>query len=91
MIENGQVAYGFDVEVAGDFEAVRGRVVEALGVITILLYLHLFFAPYRRLRQGVGSGDLVKAGHALTQIRRLVAINMGLGLITIFVALVGAN
>ncbi len=39
MIENGQVAYGFDVEVAGDFEAVRGRVVEALkgqgfGVLT---------------------------------------------------------
>lgn len=67
------------------------NIMQALGVIMILLYLHLFFAPYRRLRQGVGSGDLVKAGHALTQIRRLVAINMGLGLITIFVALVGAN
>lgn len=39
MIEQGQVAYGFDVEVAGGFEAVRGRVVEALkaqgfGVLT---------------------------------------------------------
>ncbi len=39
MLEEGQVAYGFDVEVAGSFEAVRGRVVEALkgqgfGVLT---------------------------------------------------------
>ncbi len=39
MIEEGQVAYGFDVEVTGAFEDVRSRVVEALkgqgfGVLT---------------------------------------------------------
>lgn len=39
MLEDGQVAYGFDVELAGSFETVRGRVVEALkgqgfGVLT---------------------------------------------------------
>lgn len=64
---------------------------QALGIIMILLYLHLFFAPYRRLRRGVESGDYVKAGHALAQIRRLVAVNMALGLVTLFVALAGAN
>lgn len=67
------------------------NVMQTLGVIMILLFLHLFFAPYRRLRRGVESGDYVKAGHALAQIRRLVAVNMALGLVTIFVALAGAN
>ncbi|WP_298136672.1 CopD family protein [Acidiferrobacter sp.] len=67
------------------------NIMQVLGIVMILLYLHIFFAPYRRLRQGVVAGDFVKAGHALGQIRRLVAINMVLGLITIFIALVGAN
>jgi len=39
MIEEGKVAYGFDVELAGTFDAVRAQVVEALkgqgfGVLT---------------------------------------------------------
>lgn len=67
------------------------NVMQGLGVLMILLYLHLFFAPYRRLRRGVEAGDFVKAGQALGQIRQLVGINMVLGLITIFVALAGAS
>lgn len=67
------------------------NIMQGLGVLMILLYLHLFFAPYRRLRRGVEAGDFVKAGQALGQIRQLVAINMALGLITIFVALAGAS
>lgn len=39
MLKEGEVAYGFDVELAGDFDAVRTQVVEALkgqgfGVLT---------------------------------------------------------
>ncbi len=67
------------------------NIMQVLGILMILLYLHVYFSPYRRLRQGVENGDFVKAGHALAQIRRLVGINMGLGLVTIFVALVGAH
>ncbi len=67
------------------------NIMQGLGILMVLLYLHVFFAPYRRLRRGVENGDFVKAGHALAQIRQLVAINMALGLITIFVALAGAN
>ncbi len=67
------------------------NIMQGLGIIMMLMYLHIFFAPYKRLRRGVESGDFVKAGHALGQIRQLVAVNMVLGLITIFVALMGAN
>ncbi len=66
------------------------NVMQALGILMILLYLHVFFAPYRRLRKGVAAGDFVKAGQALTQIRKLVGVNTVLGLATIFVALFGA-
>ena len=63
------------------------NIMQGIGILMILLYLHLFFAPYRRLRRGVEAGDFVKAGQALGQIRQLVAINMALGLIAIFVTL----
>lgn len=66
------------------------NVMQGLGIVMILLYLHVFFAPYRRLRTGVEAGDFVKAGQALRQIRQLIGVNMVLGLITVFVALAGA-
>ncbi len=65
------------------------NVMQGLGIVMILLYLHVFFAPYRRLRTGVEAGDFVKAGQALRQIRQLIGVNMVLGLITVFVALAG--
>ncbi len=65
------------------------NVMQGLGIVMILLFLHVFFAPYRRLRTGVEAGDFVKAGQALRQIRQLIGVNMVLGLITVFVALAG--
>lgn len=65
------------------------NVMQGLGLVMILLYLHIFFAPYRRLRAGVEAGDFVKAGQALRQIRQLIGVNMVLGLITVFVAVAG--
>jgi uncharacterized membrane protein len=67
------------------------NIMQGLGILMILMYFHVFFAPYRRLRQDVETGDFIKAGQALGQIRQLVGINMVLGLITIFVALAGAS
>lgn len=66
------------------------NIMQGLGIVMIMLYLHIFFAPYRRLKRGCETGDFVKAGHALGQIRQLVAVNMVLGLITIAVALAQA-
>lgn len=62
----------------------------ALGVVMMLIFAHLYFAPFRRLRQGVAATDWTKAGAALNQIRKMVGINLGLGLLTIAVATLGA-
>lgn len=63
---------------------------QVIGIIMIHIFLHVFFAPYRRLNRAIAAGDFAAAGRHLAQIRMLVAINLGLGLVTIVVAAGGA-
>jgi uncharacterized membrane protein len=56
-----------------------------IGIIMMLLYLHLFFAPWKRFRTAVDRGAFPDAAKALHQIRMLVAINLTLGVITIII------
>lgn len=65
------------------------QVMQALGWLMILLYLHVFFAPFRRLRRTVSTGDLAEAGKALAQIRSVIGINLLLGLAVVTVASAG--
>jgi uncharacterized membrane protein len=65
------------------------HVMQTTGIIMMLLFLHLFFAPWRRFRQAIAAGDLPAAGKSLEQIRRLVATNLALGLFTIIVGASG--
>ncbi len=65
------------------------HIMHTLGIIMVLIYLHLFFAPYKRLRNGVDGKDWPAAGKALAQIRILVGINMTIGLVTVLVATAG--
>jgi uncharacterized membrane protein len=56
----------------------------------IFIFLHVFFAPYRRLNRSIAAGDFAQAGKALATIRRLIGINLTLGLITVAIATGGA-
>lgn len=60
-----------------------------LGLLMMGLFLHLFFAPYRRLKQAIQAEDWSNGGRQLNQIRLIIAINLALGLITICVASYG--
>lgn len=53
-----------------------------LGIVMMLIFFHVFFAPYKRLKRAVESQEWPVGGKALTQIRHLVGINMTLGIIT---------
>lgn len=57
-----------------------------LGLVMMLIFMHVFFGPYQRLRQAVAAEDWPAGGKALSQIRILVGINMGIGLLTVVVA-----
>jgi uncharacterized membrane protein len=64
-------------------------VMQGIGIVMMLLFLHLFFAPWRRYRTAVTSKHFAEAAKDLGQIRRLVAINLALGLLTIIVGASG--
>jgi uncharacterized membrane protein len=55
----------------------------ALGIVMILIYLHVYFAPWRRLRIAVDNTDWAAGGKALASIRRLVGVNLILGLVVL--------
>ena len=60
-----------------------------IGLVMMAIYLHVFFAPYARLKRAVAQQDWKAGGAALGQIRRLIGINLSLGLITIAVVFLG--
>ena len=53
-----------------------------IGIIMILIFLHLYFAPWKRFRVALAAGDNPAAAVQLNQIRILVTVNLILGLIT---------
>ncbi|OOC10209.1 MULTISPECIES: CopD family protein [Thioalkalivibrio] len=56
-----------------------------LGIIMMLIFAHIFFAPYRRLKQAAEAGDVAEGLRRIGQIRLFVAINTVLGLVTVAV------
>ena len=60
-----------------------------LGIVMMMIFLHVFFAPYRRLKQAVANENWPEGGKKLAQIRILVGINTLIGLITILIASAG--
>jgi uncharacterized membrane protein len=59
-----------------------------LGIVMMLLFGHLYGAPYRRFRLAVAAGEWPSAAVQLNQIRLIVLINLLLG---ILVAIIGAS
>jgi len=62
------------------------HIMQGAGIIMVLIYLHIFFAPYRRLRHAVIVQDYAEGGKRLAQIRKLIALNLSIGLIVVLVA-----
>ena len=79
--------YGMQFIHYGGFKGVAlyVHVMQGLGIIMMLLYLHLVFAPWRRFRAAVDAGTLPVAAKPLNQIRLIVLTNLVLGVITIVV------
>ena len=65
---------------------VHVHIMQLTGWIMILVFLHVFFAPFQRLKEAVAANDWPGAGKQLGQIRALIGANLILGLITVVVA-----
>ena len=65
------------------------HIMHMLGLVMIVLFVLLYFAPYRQFRDGVAAKDWALAARHLNNIRRIVGINTILGLITVIVGASG--
>ena len=59
------------------------NLMQAIGILMMLLFLHLYFAPWRRFCSAVARQDWAEGGRQLGQIRTIVTINLVLGVIVV--------
>ena len=77
--------------VFGFFAGFRGvglhvHLMQGIGIVMMLLFLHLYFAPWRRFRAAVARQNWAEGGLHLGQIRTIVTINLVLGIIVVAIA-----
>lgn len=60
-------------------------VMQALGWVMVLLFAGLFHGPWLKFKRAVDAGDWPAAGASLHQIRRIIAINLPIGLIVVVI------
>lgn len=77
--------YAMVFEVFGGFRRVGPHInlMQGIGIVMMLLFFHLYFAPWRRFRAALARQDYPAAAGQLNQIRIIVTINLVLGLITV--------
>jgi len=56
------------------------------GLLMAVIYLAIFFGPWKRMRQALAANDLPAAARANDRIRLLVTANLLLGLLTTAIA-----
>ena len=54
-----------------------------LGLLMFVIFGHLYFGPFSRLKQAVSAGDWPEGGRCVGQISALATINLGLGVLAI--------
>jgi uncharacterized membrane protein len=59
------------------------QLMQGIGILMVVLFLHLYFAPWRRFRTAVARQDWAEGGRQLGQIRTIVTINLVLGVIVV--------
>lgn len=83
--------YYMVLAVGGGFAGagVHVHAMHALGLAMALIFAWVFCAPWRRFRRAVDARDPESAAAGLERIRRLVALNLVLGLIVVAIGASG--
>ena len=64
-------------------------VMAVIGLAMTAKFLYIYFVPFAQLKRAVAAQDWPAGGAALNSIRKLVGINLILGLINVAVAVLG--
>ena len=75
----------------GGFAALSAPVsiMVVLGTVMVMLALHVYFAPLKRLRRAVRNQDWEAGAHALGQVRLVSSVNLLLSLVVILMGVWG--
>ncbi len=65
------------------------HIMNGLGFVMVLIFMHLYFTPWRRFKAAVDGENFEQAGAELNTIRKIVHINLNLGLITTVIGATG--
>ncbi|MCB1868344.1 MAG: CopD family protein [Gammaproteobacteria bacterium] len=65
------------------------HLMQGSGVLMICIFLYIYFRPYRRMGVALTAGELPAAAAEMARIRRLIGINLILGLLTSMTAKIG--
>ena len=62
------------------------HLMQGLGLLMVGLFLYLYFVPYRAMGAALAEGDLPAAGARMARIRKVIGVNLMLGLVTTVIA-----
>ena len=62
------------------------HIMNGIGLLMILIYLFVYFAPYQKLKDAVAIQNWPEGAAQLARIRFLVGMNLSLGLVVIAIA-----
>ncbi|MDH5425378.1 MAG: CopD family protein [Gammaproteobacteria bacterium] len=62
------------------------HLMHGMGLLMIMIFMHVYFAPYKRLKKLVAEKNYPEAAKNLNLIRKLVALNLTIGLLTFIAA-----
>ncbi|AKI01491.1 putative integral membrane protein [Hoeflea sp. IMCC20628] len=65
------------------------HMMEGLGLVMLVIYLYLVMRPWQRFKKAVDSGATADAAAGLATIRKIVAVNLAIGVLVIIVATAG--
>jgi uncharacterized membrane protein len=76
--------------IGAQFAPLYAFVMAGAGILMTLIFGHVHFAAFTRLRKAVAEGNWPAGAKALGRIRVLVGVNLALGAFVIVVATLGA-
>ena len=65
------------------------HIMMSMGIIMALIFMHVFFAPTRKLTKAVTEHNWEEAGKNLAQIRVLIGVNLIIGVAVVVIATSG--
>lgn len=62
------------------------HIMQLTGLVMIFIFIYVYMGPYKKMSGFVNSSKLPEAAQCLNNIRKLIATNLALGLLTIVIA-----